>query len=140
MRCRRAKTPWRLTRWSSAALTPSGASCASPMTPWSTRAKRPAPRLNSGCASARRRTSKPSMATDRLKIYNGALLICGERSLATLTENREPRRLLDQVWQEGGVQYCLEQGQWKFAMCASKFEADTSYTAQFGYTNRFQKP
>lgn len=80
------------------------------------------------------------MATDRLKIYNGALLICGERSLASLTENREPRRLLDEVWQDGGVKYCLEQGQWKFAMCASMFEADTSYTASFGYTNRFQKP
>lgn len=80
------------------------------------------------------------MATDRLKIYNGALMICGERSLAALTDNNEPRRALDEVWNDGGVRYCLEQAQWKFAMCASKLSYDTGITPPFGYTRAFAKP
>lgn len=78
--------------------------------------------------------------TDRLAIYNGALLICGERSLASLTENREPRRLLDQVWNDNGVQHCLEAGQWNFAMRAAKMDADPSIVPSFGYPMGFTKP
>lgn len=80
------------------------------------------------------------MAATRLKIYNGALRLCEERRLASLTENREPRRLLDEVWQDGGVRYCLEQAQWKFAMRASEFTYDTSVTTSFGYRYAFAKP
>ncbi len=80
------------------------------------------------------------MATDRLKLYNGALMICGERSLAALTDNNEPRRLLDEVWNDGGVRYCLEQAQWKFAMCSSKLSYDTGITPPFGYHRAFAKP
>jgi hypothetical protein len=80
------------------------------------------------------------MATDRLKIYNGALLICGERAIAALTDNNAPRRALDEVWNDGGVRYCIEQAQWKFAMCASKFTYDTSITPTWGYRRAFAKP
>lgn len=80
------------------------------------------------------------MATDRLKLYNGALLICGERSIASLTVNEETRRLLDLVWNDGGIRHCLEQAQWKFAMRASKFSYETSVTPDFGLKRAFAKP
>lgn len=83
------------------------------------------------------------MATDRLKLYNGACLLLGELGLNTttgLTENREIRSLLDAVWDDGGVRFCLEQGQWHFAMRTSRFDYDSSVTTQFGFTRAFAKP
>lgn len=80
------------------------------------------------------------MATDRLKIYNGALLICGDRDLASLSENAESRRLLDLVWNDGGVKHCLEQAQWHFAMRSSRFDYETSITPEFGFARAFTKP
>jgi len=78
--------------------------------------------------------------TDRLKLYNKALRYCGERSLSSLTEEREPRRLLDAVWSEGGVKYCLEQGFWNWCSRYVRFDYDTSVTPQFGYNRAFQQP
>lgn len=77
--------------------------------------------------------------TTRLALYNSALLLCGERSLASLTEEREPRRLLDTVWDGGGVRYCLEQGLWNFAMRAVEIEYDPTVTPSFGYSRAFDK-
>lgn len=79
------------------------------------------------------------MATDQLGIYNGALQLCGERKLANLTENREPRYLLDDVWSQGGVRYCLEQGQWNFAMRSSKLDYSDDFDPPFGFRRPFQK-
>lgn len=78
--------------------------------------------------------------TTRVAIYNGALELCGERSLASLTESREPRRLLDEVWNDGGVRYCLEQGQWRFASRTASFDYDTAVTPSFGYNRAFLQP
>lgn len=78
--------------------------------------------------------------TTRLQLYNNALLICGERFLASLNEDREPRRLLDQVWDSGGVKHCLESGQWKFAMRAVLLDYDTAIDPDFGYRRAFSKP
>lgn len=80
------------------------------------------------------------MATDQLGIYNGALMLCKERSLASLTEEREPRYLLDGVWARGGVRYCLEQGQWNFAMRTSQLDYTTSVEPSFGYRRAFELP
>lgn len=80
------------------------------------------------------------MATSRLLIYNGALMLCGHRSLASLTVSEEARRLLDEVWNDGGVRFCLEQAQWKFAMRAVQLDYDTSVTPSFGYRYAFSKP
>ncbi len=80
------------------------------------------------------------MATSRLKIYNSALTICGERHLASLTEDRLPRRLLDHVWDNDGVDTCLEYGQWKFATRTVKVDFDTDVTTDFGYNKAFSKP
>lgn len=78
--------------------------------------------------------------TSRLSLYNDALLYCGERSLASLTEEREPRRLLDQVWDGGGVDFCLEQAQWRFAMRTLRVDPDETIEPEFGYANAFTKP
>lgn len=80
------------------------------------------------------------MSTSRLKLYNGALLLCGDRSLASLTEEREPRRLLDEVWNDGGVRYCLEQGQWKFAMRSARMDYEPSIEPDWGPRRGFTKP
>ncbi len=80
------------------------------------------------------------MAATRLKLYNGALLACKVRSIASLTVNEESRRVLDQVWNDGAVKDCLEMGQWTFARRASKFTADTGITPSFGYRYGFAKP
>lgn len=80
------------------------------------------------------------MSTSRLEVYNAALTICGERHLASLTEDRKSRRLLDHVWDNDGVDACLERGQWKFAINTLKVEYDTSVTIDFGYRRAFSKP
>ena len=78
--------------------------------------------------------------TDRLSIYNLAMLNMGERPLASLTEDREPRRIMDQIWNTGGVQTCLEEGQWFFAMRTSQIDYDTDVQPPFGYNRAFSKP
>ena len=78
--------------------------------------------------------------TNRLQIYNDALVLCGQRFLATLNDNVESRRLLDNSWTSGAVNFCLEQGQWYFAMRFQQIAYDTSVTPQFGYTYAFEKP
>ena len=80
------------------------------------------------------------MGTSRLQLYNDALLICGARFLTTLSEDVESRRLLDNVWDSNGVRYCLEQGQWQFAMRTQKIEYDPSTEPPFGYNRAFNKP
>ncbi len=78
--------------------------------------------------------------TTQLTLYNDALLECGERFLLSLTENREPRRLLDQVWASGGVKYILERGQWNFATRSQQLDYDSSIQPGFGYYRAFDKP
>jgi len=79
------------------------------------------------------------MAT-KLGLYNGALLILGERSLSGLTEARESRRLLDTVWARPAVNDCLEKGQWNFAMRSVEISASPSVTPSFGYSHAFDRP
>lgn len=77
--------------------------------------------------------------TTQLALYNGALTELGERNIASLSENREPRRVLDDVY-AGVVAECLEAGQWSFAVRTIQIEADPSLTTDFGYQNVFTKP
>jgi len=77
----------------------------------------------------------------KLDFFNGALLICGERFLASLTEAQETRRLLDHVWDvEDGVRNCLERGQWYFAMRTIQIDYDSGVTPDYGYSRAFVKP
>lgn len=80
------------------------------------------------------------MSTDRLKIYNGALQICELRPIESLTVNEDARRELDIVWDDGGVEFCLEQAQWLFARRSGKFTYETGVTPSFGYRRAFAKP
>ncbi len=80
------------------------------------------------------------MSATRLSIYNDALLLCGERPLASLTENREPRYILDQVWTNDGVDACLEDGQWYFAMRTIQLDYDPDIAPPFGFARAFDKP
>lgn len=78
--------------------------------------------------------------TDQLSIYNAALRHIGERELASLTENREPRRVLDGVWDDDFVDTCLEQGYWNFATRAIKITYSPSVEPPFGYRYAFDVP
>lgn len=80
------------------------------------------------------------MTTTKLSIYNGALLEIGERELASLSENREPRRLLDRVWDNGALDFCLNAGQWRFARRSVELSRDTDISPSFGYQYGFSIP
>lgn len=80
------------------------------------------------------------MTIAQLDLYNGALRLCGETKLASLSDNRKARYLLDDVWNEGAVNAMLEQGLWYFALRTSKFDADPNITPAFGYRMEFAKP
>lgn len=81
---------------------------------------------------------------DRLSLYNGALRLCRERRLASLTEERHPRRLLDDAWgdgaQGGSVRRCLELGQWTFATRTAKIAFDPDVAPEFGHRYAFSQP
>jgi hypothetical protein len=79
-------------------------------------------------------------ATTRLSLYNGALRHCGERLLASLTENREPRRMLDAAWDDNFVKGVLEDGQWGFACRSGMYDYSPSVEPTFGYRRAFNKP
>lgn len=82
--------------------------------------------------------------TSQLTLYNGALRIIKERKLASLSEDREAKRLLDDAYvdgrTEGAVKFCLEQGQWAHARRTAQIDYDPNYTADFGYRYAFGIP
>lgn len=84
------------------------------------------------------------MAATKIGLYNGALRILKERKLASLTESREPRRLLDDAYGDGStngaVRYCLEMGQWTFATRTVQIDYSPSVTPSFGYQYAFDQP
>lgn len=80
------------------------------------------------------------MTTSKLKIYNGALQIIGQRALASTSENRESRRQLDVAWDDGAVDDALEAGQWYFAMRSVRITYDPSITPDWGHRRVFDVP
>lgn len=82
------------------------------------------------------------MSANRLAMYNGALALLGERSLSSLTESREPRRLLDEVWTRGNgaIRAILEKGLWNCAIRTIKSDYDADVTPDFGFTRAHSKP
>lgn len=80
------------------------------------------------------------MAASQLGLYNAALTrFVGERQLANLSENREPRRALDAVYADV-LDECLEAGYWKHARRTVQLTASDSLTPAFGYTYVFDLP
>ena len=78
--------------------------------------------------------------TSQLLLYNGALTVLGERKLANLTENREPRYKLDDIWDNNLVNRVLQMGQWYFAQRTLELSASASITPSFGYQFGFDVP
>ena len=79
------------------------------------------------------------MAIDQLGIYNDALLILGERRLASLTEDREVRHRLDSIWAFDAREYCLEVTKPRFACTVSKLDTPTT-PSEHGYEFEFALP
>ena len=80
------------------------------------------------------------MAT-KLGIYNKALVALGDSvPLASLAENRTARRTLDVVWDNGVLDYCLEQGLWSFATRSQEITTSTTIVPAFGYQYAFEVP
>ena len=79
------------------------------------------------------------MPTSKLEVYNLALGHLGSRRLASLSENREPRRELDAEWHQA-VLACLERGQWLFATRAVQVLPSDSVVPPFGYALAYPKP
>jgi hypothetical protein len=82
------------------------------------------------------------VATDRLGLYNGALRECGERRLASLSENREPRRVLDDIWNggQGIVVFALQAKQWRFGRRLVEMTPETAIEPTFGRLNAYAVP
>lgn len=80
------------------------------------------------------------MAT-KLGLYQAALVEIGEALLGSsgLTEERESRRLLDQVY-DSVLAEALENGQWNFAERTVQVDYDTGVSVVFGYAYAFSKP
>lgn len=78
----------------------------------------------------------------KLYCYNEALRLMKERKLSSLSEAREPRRVLDSAWGDGneGVLFCLEQHDWNFATRTLKLEPDPALETGFGFQNVYNKP
>lgn len=75
----------------------------------------------------------------QLSIYNKALRHLKERKLASLNEQREPLRYLNDEW-EDAVNFCLYAGYWNFAVRLRQADADSNQSPQFGPEFSFAKP
>jgi hypothetical protein len=76
----------------------------------------------------------------KLALFNEALRHLGERKLATLTDNIEPRRVLDDIYDAAIIKRCLEAGQWDFATRSVSLTYNPSITPSFGLQYAFDKP
>lgn len=79
------------------------------------------------------------MAVTQLQLYNDALRILGERKLASLSEARESRYRLDDVYDFGAVDYCLEVTKPRFASLVDKLTTSVTST-EYGFANTFTLP
>lgn len=80
------------------------------------------------------------MGTNQLQVFNNALLLLGERTLASLAEPRESQRVLTTIWNDNIIQHALEEGPWVFAIRSSHMVADPSINPLFGYNQAFARP
>jgi hypothetical protein len=78
--------------------------------------------------------------TDKLTLYNRALGHLQERRLASLSEAREPRRVLDDIYADE-VAWCLERHMWKdFSSRVVSMDASTTVVPTFGFNKAFVVP
>lgn len=79
------------------------------------------------------------MAASKLGLYNEALGHLMERKLASLSEAREPRRVLDDYW-DRVVGHCLGRHFWKWGKRVIQIDASTTIVPAFGWTYAFAIP
>ena len=79
------------------------------------------------------------MGASQLSIYNKALRWLEERQCASLSENREPVRLLNVEWTDA-VQTCLYEAYWNFAVREVMVSPDSAQVPQFGFKYSYTKP
>ncbi len=79
------------------------------------------------------------MAADQLSLYNDALLLLGQRQLASLSENREPRFRLDDIYGIEALEFCLEVSKPLFARETNTLTG-SSASAEHGLDNVFALP
>jgi hypothetical protein len=77
--------------------------------------------------------------TDKLTLYNLALGHLRENKIASLSENREPRRVLDDYW-DANLAWCLERKLWNFAKRTVQVDASTTVVPGFGPKYAFRIP
>ena len=78
-------------------------------------------------------------AVSQLFIYNKTLGYLGERRISTLTEAREPRRVLDDYWADV-TSYCLERKLWNFSYRTVSIDSSTTIIPGFGFLYAFNIP
>jgi hypothetical protein len=76
---------------------------------------------------------------DKLSLYNLALGHLQERRLKSLAEEREPRRVLDDYWDQVAA-YCLERKFWNFIYRTVAIDASSTVVPAFGYLYAFTIP
>lgn len=77
------------------------------------------------------------MALTKLELYNRALFIIGERPLVSLADQRPVVGYLDQVYAEGGLDFCLSIVMPKFALLTATLTTpvvDPSHSLDYVYT------
>jgi hypothetical protein len=77
--------------------------------------------------------------SDRLGIYNGALLHLGSEPLASLSEEGPKRRKLDAAW-DSVVRWCLNEAYFNFSIRTIELSEDEDIETLFGYQFGFSKP
>ena len=80
------------------------------------------------------------MATTKLTLYNGALLLCGLRKLSSDTENQPRRHDLDRVYDDpSAASIFLELVKPKFALLTAKLASPTTPT-NYDYSSEYTQP
>jgi hypothetical protein len=74
---------------------------------------------------------------NQLDLYNDALLLLGQRQLASLSEDREPRYRLDGAYGRDAIRYCLELVKPSFASSTAVLSA---FTPGATFDNSFTLP
>ena len=77
--------------------------------------------------------------SDRLSVYNAALVLLGNQPLLTLSDNVASRRALDRVWDET-LAFMIEGAFWKFACRTDELQTSDTATSQFGYNYVYELP
>ena len=78
--------------------------------------------------------------TDRLALYNKALLYCSEPPLQSLEDDVTARRVLDAIWADRALAKVLEEGLWNVALRTLEIAYDPDVAPPFGQGRAFAQP